>query len=90
MDVKEKSADGDYPLHSACEENQLEEVVIRLIDGFPQAAMEEGKDGDYPLHLACKYNQSSTVIFTLLDLNLMAARTPIFAMIYQQQSFRYN
>jgi ankyrin repeat protein len=72
--VQEKDSGGNYPIHLACENHQYENVVLRLINVFPQAVKEKNMDSNLPFNLACLYEQSEREKKSILDLHLIAVK----------------
>lgn len=72
--AKLKSDTGDYPLHYACLNEAPEEVVLKIVELYPEATQHKHhRNGDYPLHDAC-WKQSETVVLELIKLFPEAAK----------------
>jgi ankyrin repeat protein len=71
-DSEKKSSNYPFALHIATRYNQPENVLLQLINEYPQAVKEKdydkASDYPYPLHFACCYCQSSDIaLLRLMD-----------------------
>lgn len=64
--AKLTSNEGQYPLQYMCKKQAPEEIIIQIIELYPEAAMHMDDDGGYPLHYACSNNQSEAVALELI------------------------
>ena len=88
-----KNGNGLYPLHIACLYSKTEDLIMKLIDSFPNAVNESPKEAS-ALHYACNNNNlSETVISKLTDINPKPiqekdanGRYPIHCAIHKYQS----
>lgn len=73
--VKKPDNDGYYPLHIACDGSLSEDVIMKLIEVFPEAvSIALDSPGDppgsiLPLHLVCLSIKSDTLIRKLIELD---------------------
>jgi len=85
-EARRRDADGLFPLHWACSGDPPSRVVKRLLQAFPDGAVEVDNEGSTALHFACHYGvRDIHVVQVLLQYNPHAAsaqdvhgRTPLY------------
>ena len=83
-------SDGLLPLHWACSGGPTVEVVVALLEAFPEASGAVDSDGSTPLHFACHYGATVDVVTLLLQSNAGSVqvqdkygRTPLYHAVYK-------
>lgn len=62
-----KKLDDDLPLHQAIKMNYSEEVILAILNEYPEACQEKCSNGNLPLNMAIEVNSTDKVVFSLLD-----------------------
>lgn len=68
--LQQKNRYGQYPLHLACENMNMNHVMMKLMELYPIAAHKSTVIRlDYPLHIALsKYDASDNIVMKLIEL----------------------
>ena len=65
--VRERTSDGDLPLHLALYSYSSIKIIRLLITAYPESAAERNKYGNLPLHCALRNNLNIEIITIILD-----------------------
>lgn len=69
MEIKHKNTAGNYPLHTACEEEGMNDhIALTLMEQFPEAVQHMNVEGYYPLHLALMHHRCGFVVMKLIEI----------------------
>ena len=87
-DVNMKNADGNTPLHIACESKYRNDIVHHLVEEMNCDVKVRNNEGEYPLHIACLYSLQAQSLVQKSDINCQDdyGDTPLHNACYMRDS----